>query len=165
MQKYANTGEHSDNWDDRVTVMPSQLPRDTVGQPKSPRQIPPTIPKKKHDPIPTIPHEPTLNPQPKKQEVVVCASIHQNKTAFVNHSKQRILLNINHAGKDTIVVLKPRSTYHGPTYISAEISSPINQNVRFKFNCIKKNCIIDTANETIIVALNLLTNFAKKAFV
>ncbi len=143
------TGERNDNWDDRVTVMPTQIYRDSVSTPKENPKQPKPDPKKKVETTPDLPHAPTLNPQPKKQEVVACASIHQNKTEFVNHSNRRILLNINHAGKDTLVVLKPRKTYIGPTYISAQISSPMNQNVRIKFNCSRKNCVIDSANEVV----------------
>lgn len=145
------TDERHDSWDDRVTVMPTHIYRDTTREipPKSPveKPQPSPTPKKKVDPIPDIPHPPTLNPQPQKQETVVCASIHVNKTTFINHSKRRILLNINHAGKDTLVILNPRKTFQGPTYISAQISSPMNHNVRFKYNCNKKNCIIDTVTE------------------
>jgi hypothetical protein len=146
------TGELHDNWEDRVTVMPTRVVRDSTANPSQPRETPmqprPT-PQKKVDSVPDIPHPLTLNPQPKKTETVMCADIHKNTTAFVNHSNRRIILNINHAGKDTLVILKPRKTLAGPSYISAQISSPMQHNVHFKFSCAKKKCVIDAVNEVV----------------
>ena len=143
------TGERSDNWDDRVTVLPTHIYRDTATKPKIKEQKPIVEPVKITPPNPNLPHEPILNPQQQKQEVVMCATIHENKTLFINHSKRRILLNINHAGKDTMIVLKARKMFVGPTYISAQISSPLNHNVRYNFSCTSKNCIVDSSTESI----------------
>lgn len=132
------------NWDDRVTIPHHVTPDSLLFRPTFTPRVSPDV-------QPPIKHEPSINPQSQKKEVVQCAAIHKNTTQFVNHSKSKILLSINHQGKDTIIVLKPRKTFEGPTYISAQISSPLGHNVRFKFNCTKKNCVIDSSIEIIII--------------
>ncbi len=140
------TSEIEDNWDTRVTVPTHYIQDTTRTKPQTPN---PVEPPKPVVPGPDIIHEPIHNPQLMKPEIVQCAAIHQNRTEFVNHSKHKIFLSVSHAGKDTIIVLKPGKTFVGPTYISAEIASPMNNNVRFQFSCKKKNCALDkTSNST-----------------
>jgi hypothetical protein len=156
------TSQIEDDWDMRVTV-PKHIYYDTTrhvnpsrpNQPQVPdslRRTDPLSPELNPQPVkpqttvvptPVVIPEPIHNPQPPKPETVACASIHQNKTEFVNHSKHNILLSISHQGKDTIVMLKPGEKFNGPTYISAEIASPLAHNVRFQFNPRKKNVVID----------------------
>ena len=140
------TGERHSNWDDLTTIR-FHYPNDTLVQP-SPSPVVKPIVQPTVKPQPSQPKPVQPNPVQKK-ETVECASIHVNLTQFVNHSKQRILLNINHAGKDTLIILKPGKTYHGPKYISAQISSPLGHNVRIAFNCTNKKFTIDSAHETI----------------
>lgn len=155
------TAEYEDNWDTRVTVPthvypvnPPQKPSEPsnptipdsvkITDPLSPELNPqPVKPPTIYVPTPEIIHEPIHNPQPFKPETIQCASIHQNRTEFVNHSKNTIYLSISYQNSDTIVVLKPGRKFVGPTYISAEIASPMNHNVRFQFSCKKKNCALD----------------------
>lgn len=138
------TGERHNNWDDRVTV-PTHMIHDTI------------LFKHTHAPNPIIKPDvqtpikpkPKTNPVQPKKEVVECASIHQNRTYFINHSKSSILLSVSYKGKDTLIVLKPKKTFEGPTYISAQISSPIKQNVQYKFNSKKKNQVVDSVIEAV----------------
>jgi len=136
------TGEIEDNWD----TGPTHYYRDTISRPNQNPYIVPIQPKDSTQklPAPNIPQEPIHNPQPVKPEIAKCASIHQNRTEFVNHSKFTILLQISHKGQDTIVRIKPGKVYVGPIYISAEVASPMNQNVQFTLNCESKNCVIDS---------------------
>ena len=130
--------------------MPDSLRRT---DPLSPELNPqPVKPQTTVVPTPVVIPEPIHNPQPQKPETVACASIHQNKTEFVNHSKHTILLSVSHQVKDTVVVLKPGKKFVGPTYISAEIASPLAHNVRFQFNPKKKNVVIDKTTSSKAIA-------------
>jgi hypothetical protein len=133
------TGERQSNWDDRTTI-PIHYLRDTTNKPYVTPKRPQVIPPNKTEPI--------QQPSKSKQETIACAPIHKNSTFFVNHSKRRIILNINHAGKDTLVLLKSKASYPGPVYISAQISSPMNQNVRFTYNSTNKKFVIDAVAES-----------------
>jgi hypothetical protein len=150
------TSEIEDNWDTRVTVPTHFRPDSTHFQqpqpvkPVVPNPLSPDINPNPVQPV-TVP-TPVTVPKPQKQETVACASIHKNKTEFVNHSKHTILLGISHQGKDTIVVLKPGRIYIGPTYISAEIASPLGQNVRFKYSPRKKNIVIEHTHQSKSIA-------------
>lgn len=173
------TSHIEDDWDTRVTVpmhiyydttrhvnpsrpnqphVPDSLRRtDPLSPELNPQLIEPqtfVVPNpQKPDFVPVkIIHEPIHNPQPAKPETIACASIHQNKTEFVNHSKHTILLSVSHQGKDTVVVLKPGKKFVGPTYISAEIASPLAHNVRFQFNPKKKNVVIDKTTSSKAIA-------------
>ena len=75
-----------------------------------------------------------LEKKKKQQEVAVCASIHQNKVEIINHSRFQILLTIIHRNEDSTLTLQPGEKTYAPTYISAEISSPVNQNMNIKFS-------------------------------
>jgi hypothetical protein len=180
------TSEIEDNWDTRVTVQPHFRPDTThvhkpqpvkspSPDPLSPEINPPTykpttVPRP--DPLsPDInptPVEPTTvpNPIPVKPETIQCATIHKNRTEFTNHSKHTILLSISHQGKDTIVVLKPGRVYNGPTYISAEIASPMIHNVRFQFNPKKKNVAIENTVKAVVIGqyetLHIVSFYGKK---
>lgn len=158
--------EIEDNWDTRVTVPTHFRPDSTHFQnPKKPQQpvtdplspdinpnpvAPQTIPKP-NLPDSIVPYIEIIH-EHVRPETMTCAAVHMNRTAFVNHSKHTILLNISHQNKDTIIVLKPGRMYLGPTYISAEIASPMNHNVRFKFNPKKKNVVIEYTRESKSVA-------------
>ena len=146
--------EEHQNWNDRVTVPHHRIPDSLLfRQTPPPRVIPDVQPEVKPDPHKTPDLDPVHQPNPIlkpteiKKEVVGCAEIHQNHTRFINHSRRKILLNINHQGKDTLVILRPRKSFEGPTYISAQIKSPMNHNVRFSYNCTRKNCKIDSVLE------------------
>jgi len=157
------TSEIEDNWDTRVTVPTHFRPDSTHFQqpqpakPVAPNPLSPDINPKPVQPE-TVP-KPVTVPKPQKQETVACASIHNNKTEFANHSKHTILLSISHQGKDTIVVLKPGRVYMGPNYISAEIASPLGQNVRFKYSPRRKNIIIEHTQQSKALAQNETVHF------
>lgn len=89
---------------------------------------------KKTDPIhkEKKPTQPERRKTPKK-EVITCASIHKNHVEVINHTKTEIEITFIYQNKDTIIDLKPGETCKGPTYISAEISSPVHQNITFRF--------------------------------
>lgn len=66
-------GERVDNWDDQVTVPTHRIPDSLLYSPTVPRVKPdvqPHIkPAPKVEPVPELPHEPILNPQPTKKEI------------------------------------------------------------------------------------------------
>jgi hypothetical protein len=141
--EYGNKlSERNYNWDDKVTIPHHFKPDSLLLRPPATPHVSPVV-------QPPIKHEPIVHPQLPKKEVVRCAAIHKNTTLFVNHSRTKILLSINYQGKDTIILLKPHKTFQGPTYLSAQISSPMSQNVGFKSSCMKKECIIDSTIEVI----------------
>jgi hypothetical protein len=147
---YYDTTRHVNPSRPNQTQVPDSLRRT---DPLSPELNPqPVKPQTTVVPTPVVIPEPIHNPQPPKPETVACASIHQNKTEFVNHSKHTILLSVSHQGKDTVVVLKPGKKFVGPTYISAEIASPLAHNVRFQFNPRKKNVVIDKTTSSKAIA-------------
>ncbi len=135
--------ERHENWDDRLTI-PTYKIRDSI-------YTSPVVPIVQPNPSPKVePKKP--EPKPDKPETIACAVIHRNKTAFINHSNQKILLHISHAGKDTLIVLGPRKTYSGPTYITAQIAGPLTQNIRYQFNATKKNRVIDSATDFVALS-------------
>jgi hypothetical protein len=94
--------------------------------------------------IPVTPNVPTLpeevqetKPQPQK-EIAVCASIHENSVEIVNHTQLTIKVTFYHRGDTTTVLLSKGQTAKGPTYISAEISSPVADNVKIELAPIRK---------------------------
>lgn len=135
--KGKKTSEMIDDWDNRVTV-PKFYFQDTT----SVIPVVPVIPQKKEE---------KPKPKPIVQEPMPCASIHKNRVEFLNHSKHKLLLSISQQGKDTIIVLKPGERHECPAYISAEIASPFNQNVRYQFNCQKKKCEVDSTTKMMSV--------------
>jgi hypothetical protein len=146
------TSEIEDNWDTRVTIPTHFRPDSTHFQ--TPQPVNPPVPNPLAPDINPQPVQPQTvpNPIPTKPETVQCASIHKNRTEFVNHSKHTLLLSVSHQGKDTIVVLKPGKVYVGPTYISAEIASPMGHNVRFQYNPRKRNVEIEHTLKTESIA-------------
>lgn len=110
-----------------------------------------------HDRLTTIPFprevkitEPQTQPnQPNKpkKEVSVCASIHSNTTLFINHTKYELTLELKMHNEKRKIILKSGETYTGPEYISAEISSPIKNNIKYSF-FVKNKKITSVATET-----------------
>ena len=106
------------------------------GQP-SPHVIIETVPQ----PEKTTPENPSFEEQvPQKspdqtqeKEIVVCAAIHQNEVEVINHTNSSIELTFSYLNKDTVIVLRSGEKADGPTYISAEISSPLHQNITFRY--------------------------------
>lgn len=62
-----------------------------------------------------------------------CAAIHENLIEVINHSRFRIEVTFIYKNQDTTTLLKPGENLNGPTYISAEVSRPINESVNFRF--------------------------------
>lgn len=79
-------------------------------------------------------YSPPIKEKKQEKEIVECASIHENKTLFINHTSQKISLSINYQGKKTTYTINAGEKLFGPSYISAEISSPINSNLSFEFS-------------------------------
>lgn len=77
----------------------------------------------------------------KEKEIVECATIHQNFVEVINHTNFNIEVTFIYQNKDTVIVLRGGEKIEGPTYISAQISSPMHQNMTFHYvpNRRKKN--------------------------
>jgi hypothetical protein len=100
--------------------------------------------------IETNPESPVTPNQPKeieemketqtlpKQEVAVCAVIHENSVEIVNHTNFAIRVTFFHKGDTTVITVQKGQTAKGPTYISAEISSPVSHNMRIEFTPLRK---------------------------
>lgn len=69
----------------------------------------------------------------KEQEIVECATIHQNFVEVVNHTNFRIEVTFIYENKDTVIVLRSGEKIDGPTYVSAQTSSPLRQNMTFRY--------------------------------
>ncbi len=106
------------------------------GQP-SPHILIETVPQ----PEKTIPETPLVEEQVPtelpvptiKKEIVECASIHQNFVEVINHTNFSIKVTFIYQNKDTVIVLRSGEKIDGPTYISAEINSPLHQNMTFRY--------------------------------
>lgn len=126
--------EDKQDWDERVTIQPHFTPNDSI-------RI--YVPPKRTEPVVQPPVKPF------KQEVVECARIHQNHVEFVNHTRKSIMLLVQYQRTDSLSTLKSGKTHKGPTYISAEIHSPLAHNLQFKvFPKGKRKIIFDTVIET-----------------
>lgn len=81
--------------------------------------------------------EQPTKPKPKtpnqEQETMKCAAIHENLIEVINHTRFRIEVTFIYKNQDTTTLLKPGENLNGPTYISAEVSRPINESVNFRF--------------------------------
>lgn len=97
--------------------------------------IPEHIPQKEK---PNPPHEPTLNPQKPKKEIVTCSSIHNNNTWIINHSSEEIEVKFSSSRESHSYILKPGEQREGPSYISAEIASPPKQSFPFTYHVLGK---------------------------
>lgn len=91
-----------------------------------------TLPKQQ--PAPTIKEK---EPNPKK-ETVTCATIHQNLVEVVNHTNFKIEVTFIYQNKDTVMVLNQGEKASGPTFISAEVSRPVKENITFRFSPTKR---------------------------
>ena len=69
----------------------------------------------------------------KEKEIVECAAIHQNFVEVINHTNFNIKVTFIYQNKDTVIVLRRGEKIDGPIYISAEISSPVHQNMTFRY--------------------------------
>ena len=92
-----------------------------------------------YEPFPPVTPDspPTKKIEPKK-EVVTCASIHENLVEVINHTKFKIEVTFIYQNKDTIIVLDKGEKIEGPTFISAEVSRPVHENMTFRFEPIRK---------------------------
>jgi hypothetical protein len=146
-----------DDWDTRVTVPKHfrpdstmiqnpntrpQQPLDPLSPELNPRPVVPlTVPRPdKTDSISPVRETPE---QPKKPEIIQCANIHVNQLIFINHTRQSIMISLSYQSTDTIIRLRPGRSYLGPEYISAEISSPPNQSIRFFLKPTKSSRILE----------------------
>jgi hypothetical protein len=98
---------------------------------------------------PQLPISPPSTIQKPKQEVVNCASLHQNQTWLVNHSNKTIYVTIEYKGLEMEYKLKRGAMIKGPKYISAEVASPINLNMRINYQGKSSKHLIDKTTESI----------------
>lgn len=91
----------------------------------------------------------TLEKEAPKKEIVTCASLHQNQVWLVNHSKKTIYVTIEHRGSTETHQLKSRSKLTGPRYISAEITSPLSQNMRIHYHAKNTKNQVDLTTDVV----------------
>ncbi|MEX1191038.1 MAG: hypothetical protein WEA99_03630 [Brumimicrobium sp.] len=89
-------------------------------------------PKPKKVPIKETKEKPQKKNKPQK-EVVECAVMHENRVEVINHTSTKVEITFIYQNKDTTFLLKQGESANGATYISAEVSSPVNQNMTFRF--------------------------------
>ena len=84
--------------------------------------------------LPTKKVQDTIPEVAPKKEIVACASLHQNQVWLVNHSRKTIYVTIEQRGITETHKLKPGSKLEGPKYVSAEVTSPVNHNMRISYH-------------------------------
>ncbi|MEX2485406.1 MAG: hypothetical protein WED10_12625, partial [Brumimicrobium sp.] len=107
---------------------PGQIPKLIV--PNNPN------PKPKREPIIKTKEKQPVKPEKKNEpqkEIVECAVMHKNEVEVINHTRTKIEITFIYQNKDTTFLLKQGESANGATYISAEVSSPVNQNMTFRY--------------------------------
>ncbi|MCA1761849.1 MAG: hypothetical protein LC664_02435 [Flavobacteriales bacterium] len=124
------------NYDPSKVIQPDfPVPEPHKRPEKTPKNpYPNRIPKKKTQPDKKqIPEKEKRAP-----EIIECASIHTNTVRIINHCAYKLDIVLIHQNKYSRFTLKPGDTYYGPSYISAEISSPVDDNMNFRYSTPKK---------------------------
>jgi hypothetical protein len=120
------TKEEEDSYERMISPSYTITIKDSTQMQHPPAVAPMVVPTKKvQDTIPKV--------APKK-EIVACASLHQNQVWLVNHSRKTIYVTIEQRGITETHKLKPGSKLEGPKYVSAEVTSPVNHNMRISYH-------------------------------